>query len=178
VTLDAEFEAWREEWRAETEPVHDLKRKIRRQRVRTIAVAILMCLCLALSTIQASRKPSPFMSGFAAGLWLTAIFVGGYAWWVKGGAWKPSTQTALAYAELSYKAAVARARVIRLSFWVSLGAIAALSCALTGDCTHVTIGEGLVLAALIAEAVAFRHYRQRKEREIAKTRELLDDLKG
>ena len=177
MTVDPELQAWREDWRAKVEPLPNLKRKIRRQHARTIAAAILMCACLAVSTIGAFRKPTSFTAGLATGLWFTAIFAGGYAWGIKRGAWKPSAQTALAYAELSYKQAVAKAKIMRLSLWLSLGAIVVLGFAFACDWKNVSRGYGIILAVLLAETLVFRHYRRRKEREIAETKELLDHLR-
>jgi len=72
---------------------------------------------------------------------------------------------------------VAKARIIRLSFWVCLGTIVVLCIAFAWDWKHLTIGYGMILAALVAEAAVFRRCGRRKEREIAETKQQLDNLK-
>lgn len=176
--IDAELEAWRLEWRAEAEPLPDVKKKVWEQNVRTIAGAILTCVCLAISTIWALRHPSRFMSGLATGLWFTSICLGGYAWWVRRGTWKPFGQTALAYAELSYKTAVAKAKILRISLYLSIGTIAVLAAAFARDWKNTPDGYVVVMAGLALEAVVLRHYERRKGQEIAQTRKMLDYLKG
>jgi hypothetical protein len=176
--IDAELEAWRLQWRAEAEPLPDLKKKVREQNVRTIAGAILTCVCLAISTIAALRQSSRFVSGLATGLWFTSICLGGYTWWVRRGTWKPFGQTALAYAELSHKTAVAKAKILRLSLYLSIATIGVLAAALARDWKNVPVSFVLVMAGLAFEAIALRHYERRKEQEIAETREMLDYLKG
>ena len=106
---DTELEIWQREWQEQTEPLPDLKKKIRRQNLKTVAAIFAVCVCLAISTAAALRTRSSFMAGMAVGIAFAGVFLGGYAWWVRRGAWKPTAQTTLAYAELSHRRAVAKA---------------------------------------------------------------------
>jgi hypothetical protein len=45
VTIDAELETWRREWRDRAEPLPELKKKIKRQNLQTIAAGIVLAAC-------------------------------------------------------------------------------------------------------------------------------------
>jgi hypothetical protein len=107
VSNDTELEIWRQEWRDQTEPLPELRKKIKRQNLRTAAAIVAIGVCLAVSTSVALKTRSPFMAGLAAGIVFASVFMGGYAWWVRRGAWKPTAQTTLAYAELVHRRAIA-----------------------------------------------------------------------
>lgn len=174
MTVDTELETWRREWQSQTEPLPKLKKKIRRQNLRDIAGITLLCACLAFSTTEALRTRTSFMVGLAAGLWFTGLFLGSYNWWVRRGTWKPEAQTTLAYLELSYKRAVAKARTIRLSIYVCLAAIVVLGPFLLWN-WRILHGLGVVVAAgLLTEVIVFRYLERRKKKEIEETRKLLE----
>jgi len=116
------------------------------------------------------------MMGLAAGMGFASLFVGGYAWWVRRGAWKPTAQTTLAFAELCYRRAVAKARTVRFSFYFLLAATAWLAILMGFDWKGLRARDGIILAGLLLELVCFRRYGQKKKREIEETKKLLDDL--
>jgi hypothetical protein len=176
VSMDTELEAWQREWHSQTGPLPSLKTKIRRQNLRTLAAVLAVCLCLTASGLLAWRHRSPFMMGLAAGTSFASLFVGGYAWWVRRGAWKPTAQTTLAYAELSYRRAVAKARIVRFSFYFLLVATAVLAMLMGWNWKGFRARDGIILAGLLLELVYFRHYGQKKKREIEETKKLLNDL--
>jgi hypothetical protein len=176
VTNDTELESLRREWRDQTEPLPDLKKKIRRQNVRTTVAILAICVCLAISTAAALRTRSPFMAGVAVGIAFGGLFLGGYAWWVRRGAWKPTAQTTLAYAELSYRRAVARARTVRFSFYFLLVATLLLIIFVGVNWKNFRTRDGLVIAALVAELFFMKRLERRKQSEIEETRKLIDDI--
>jgi hypothetical protein len=178
VTTDTELDIWRREWRDHTEPLPDLKKKIRRQNLQTVAAIVAVCACLAISTVMALRTRSPFVAGLAAGIGFGALFLGGYAWWVKRGAWKPTAQTTLAYAELSYRRAIARARTARFSFYFLLVTTLLLATFVAWNWKHFRARDGVVVAALVTELFFLKHVARRKQREMEETRKLIDDLKS
>ena len=52
---DTELEIWRQEWRDQTEPLPELRKKIKRQNLRTAAAIIAIGVCLAVSTSVALK---------------------------------------------------------------------------------------------------------------------------
>jgi hypothetical protein len=177
VNSETELEIWQREWRDRTEPMPDLKKKIRRQNLRTVAAILAVCACLAFSTVEAFRNRSYFMAGVAAGIAFASVFMGGYAWWVRRGAWKPTAQTTLAYAELCYRRALAKARTVRFAFYFLLIATVLFGIFVAWNWKHFHPRDGIVLVALVAELFFFKHFGRRKRREIEENRKLVDGLK-
>ena len=177
MTIDTELETWRQEWRGDTEPLPDLKRKIRRQNVRMILAAAAMVVCLAVSTSEAVRTRGSFMEGLATGIWLTALIAGSYAWWVRRGAWEPAAQTTLGYLELSYKRSVANARTLRFSFYFLLATIVLFAASSVWNWREFRPLAAVVLAALVAELFFLGYKRRRSEREIEKARKLIEQTR-
>jgi hypothetical protein len=175
--MDLELETWRREWRTSTEPLPELKRKIRRQNLQTIAAVLAICVCLAFSTAEALRTRSSFMAGLAAGIAFTSVILGGYTWWVRRGAWKPAAQTTSAYLELSCKRAVAKARTIRFSFYFLLAAILLFAILFAWNWRAFSPREALILGALVMELFLFRRYGRRQNREIEETKKLLEQTR-
>jgi len=174
VTVDTELETWQREWRDQTEPLPELKKKIKRQNLRIVAAIAAVGVCLVSSTTQALRGRSSFMGGLAAGVWLASLLMGGYAWWVRRGAWKPTAQTTLAYAELSYKRAVARARTLRFAFYFLLAATVLYAAYAAWDWRAFPRQGPFVLAGMVLELFLFKHFRRRQRKEIEKTRKLME----
>ena len=173
---DTELEIWQQEWQEETEPLPDLKKKIRRQNLKTVAAVLAVCACLAISTAAALRTRSSFMAGMAVGITFAGVFLGSYAWWVRRGAWKPTAQTTLAYAELCHRRAIARARTARFSFYFLLVSTLLLAAIVGWNWTGFRLRDGLIMAALLAELFFLKHLERRKHREIEETRKLIDDI--
>ncbi len=174
---DTELESWQREWRDQPEPLPGLKKKIRRQNRQMIAGAVTISLCMAVSAAAALRYRSSFISGFAAGLWFAGLFAGGYAWWVRRGAWKPAAQTTLAYAELSYKRAIANARTKRFLFYFLLTTILAFASFLIWHWKPLSIRDMAIVAALVAELFYLGYLWRRARQSVETTKELLDHLK-
>ena len=53
MTTDTELERWQQEWREHTDPLPELKKKIRRQNWQTAAAIVAICACIVLSTLAA-----------------------------------------------------------------------------------------------------------------------------
>ncbi len=185
-TRDLELEAWQREWRRETEPLPELKRKIKRQNLRSLASVIVMCVCLAVSTAEAWRNRSLLMAGFAIGLWLSSLLLGSYTWWVRRGTWKPAAQTTRAYAELSYRRTVAKVRTIRFSIYFLVatiicfvGVVTRESLLFSETMSH-SLGrrlEAAILLAMALELLFFRWWGRRKKRELEETKKSVDAMK-
>ena len=176
MTNDTELESLRQEWRDQTEPLPDLKKKIRRQNLRTVLAILTICVCLAISTAVALRTRSFFMAGVAVGIAFGSLFLGSYAWWVRRGAWKPTAQTTLAYAELSYRRAVAKARTVRFSLYFLLVATLLLIIFVGVNWKNFRTRDGVVIAALVTESFFLKRLERRKRSEIEETRKLIDDI--
>ena len=173
---DLELESWRQEWRDQTEPLPQLKKKIRRQNLRTAAAVIAIVCIAALSTVEALRTHSSLVAGFAVGLVVASVCVGSFAWWVRRGAWKPAAQTTLAYAELSYKRAVSRARTLNFAFYFLLITVVLFAAFSAWNWRNLHVRDGAVLAALVLELFFLRHYEKRKRREIEETTKLIENI--
>jgi hypothetical protein len=180
VSTDAELETWQREWRDQTEPLPELKKKIKRQNLRTFAAVVAICVCLVFSTVSALRGHSSFMAGLATGLWFASLSMGGYAWRVRRGSWRPTAQTTLAYAELAYQRALAKARILRFAFYFLLTATILYAGFVAWEAAwhaRTFSGKGLlllVLAGMVAELFLFRHLARRQKKEIEKTGKLLE----
>jgi hypothetical protein len=177
VSIDQELDTWRREWREQAAPLPDLKKKIKRQNLRMVAAGVLLGLCVSFTTCEAVRTRAAFASGMAAGLWFTTLVAGGYAGWVRRGAWKPTAQTTLAYAELAHRRAVARARTIRFCFHLLLAATALFALFTAWNWKRFGPRDGMMLAVLGLELFYFVYLGRRKEREIEETQRLVDQVR-
>ena len=181
MTIDTELEMWRREWRDQTAPFPALKRKIRRQNLRIIAAVAAIALCLVLATVGALRSRSSFMAGLVVGIAFASVFQGGYAWWARRGAWKPAGQTTLAYAELSYKRALATARTTRFSFYFLLVGTVLYTGFVAWNWMAWTAAPratgALVVAAMVIELFLLWDNRRRAKREIEETGKLLEQTR-
>ena len=177
MTRDLELEAWQRGWRAQTEPLPELKKKIARQNVRTWVAIVVIGVCLAVSTVQAWRTRSSFAEGLATGLWFSSVTLGAWGWWVRRGSWKPSAQTSLAYADLCHKRALAKLRVVRFAFYFLLLVIVLYASFVASHHKSLTGMEAPILAALVVEVVVFRYQQRRQRGEIDKTGALVEELR-
>jgi hypothetical protein len=174
MTIDIELDAWRREWSSGTGTLPDPRRRIRRQNLRKMLALALLAVCLAFSTVMAVREPGSFWKGFAAGIWSTALVVGGYAWRVHRGAWRPSAQTTQAYFALCLARAQAQARTRRFAFGFLLIATAFYL-------GHLALGQGrigtpqwIVAGALMLEVALFIVLRRRDQRALDEARRLME----
>lgn len=177
MTLDTELEIWQREWRERTEPFPMLKRKIRRQNLRTAAAIAAIVICLAVSIIGAVRTRNSFLAGLATGIGFAGIVQGGYAWWVRRGAWRPAAQTTLAYAELAYKRAVARAKTTRFSFRFIAIVAAVTAGVVAWHWKTLTWPEALLLAAMVLEGFLLNDIRRRAARGVEESRKLWEQTR-
>lgn len=173
---DTELEAWQQEWRDQTEPLPELKNKIRRQNLRTVVAIGAISVCLAFSTAAALAGWGSFVSGLATGMWVASVLLGSYAWRARRGSWKPAAQTTLAYAELAYKRSVAKGRILRFAFYFLLTA-AVLYAGFVIWRWRATSERnllGLVLAAMVAELFLMLYLARRNRRNVEEARKLVD----
>jgi hypothetical protein len=176
LTRDTELETWQREWRDQTEPLPELKKKIKRQNVRTAAAVAAIGALLAFSTTEALLHHGAFMSGLATGLWFASLLMGGYGWRVRRGSWKPAAQTTKAYVELAYKRAIAKARTLRFAFYFLLAATI-LYAGFVAWNWKVAFKKGLpamVLAGMVIELFVLRYSGRRQRQDLEKTRKLAE----
>lgn len=173
---DMELETWKQEWREQTEPLPELKRKIKRQNLRTIGAVIAVCLCLVLSATEARHSRSSFMAGMAAGIGFAGAVLGSYVLWARRGSWRPTAQTTLAYAELAYKRAVAKARILHFSFYFLLTTVVLLAVFVAWNWKAFRARDGVIVAALVVESFVLKNLERRKRREIEETKKLIVDM--
>lgn len=176
MNTDTELEVWQGEWRQQTEPLPELKRKIKRQNLRTWLAVAAIAVCLLFSTTEALRGRGSFMAGLASGLWFASLLLGGYGWWVRRGSWRPTAQTTRAYVELTYKRAVARGRILRFALYFLLTAtiLYAGFAAWNWKASSEKWLPALVLAGMVIELFVLRHCGRRQRQEIEKTRGLME----
>jgi Flp pilus assembly protein TadB len=178
VTTDSELEIWQQEWRDRTEPLPEWKRKIERQNVCTAVAGSVIAVSLALSTLCAVIVRSSFAAGLAVGMGVATVVIGGYGWWVRRGAWKPSAQTTLAYMELAHRRAVAKARQLRFSFYFLLATILVLAAFVAWREKALPWGEVAITVAVGIELVFLHRWRRRKQREAEETQKLIIQMRG
>ena len=175
--IDTELENWQREWREHTEPLPELKKKIKRQNWRTAGAIVAICVCFVSATVFALRTHSAFLAGGAAGIAFASIVLGGYALHVRRGAWKPSANTTLAYAELTHKRAVARARILSFTFYFLLCVALLFSGFVGWNWRRAHPRDFLIDAALIAELFFIKWQQRRKLSEVQETKKLVDDIR-
>jgi len=175
VTIDTELESWRQEWQSEAEPLPDFRKKIRRQNLRMIVVAAVISVCLIVATALARR--SSFMAGLAAGMWAASLSMGAYTLRVRRGAWKPAAQTTLAYAELSYKRAIAKAKTVRFAFYFLLAAVVLYGTVVTWRWRGLSGMETAILTGMLIELGFFQYLGHRQKREIETSRNLMQRIR-
>jgi Flp pilus assembly protein TadB len=176
-TMDLELETWRSEWRTQTEPLPALKKKIRRQNLQTVAAVATIIALLIVAASLAVHTRSSFWAGLAAGIGFAGMTLGSFAWWVRQGAWKPAAQTTLAYLELSYKRAIARARTLQFSFYFLLITTMLFAALVAWDWKALAGWGALILAAMILELFFLRHLHRRKKLEIEETNRLIEQTR-
>jgi hypothetical protein len=174
VNIDTELATWQQEWREQTEPLPDVRKKIKHQDQWTTFAIAAACILMVASLIAALHTHKSFFSGFAAGLWFTCLTAGAYAWRVKRGTWKPAAQTTAAYIELWHKRAVARERIVRFAFRFLLIAIVLYAGFAAWNWKDFSKMGVIVLTAMIAELFWFVRIGQKRRQEIELTRKLLE----
>jgi len=175
---DIELDNWKNEWRKGTDPFPSLKRKIARQNLLSVGALVALLFCMALSIVGARHFATAFMYGLVTGLWTTALIVGGYAWWAGRGAWKAVAQTTLAYAELSHRRAVARARTLRFMIIYLIIALVLIMGALALNSGHVSTLSMMAVLGLLIELLVFRYYLQpRRRRQIEEAAQLVQYIR-
>jgi hypothetical protein len=174
VNIDTELTTWQQEWREQTEPLPDYRKKIRRQDRRTMIAIALACICMVLSAIAVWRMHTAFYSGLAIGLWFSCLTMGAYAWRVKRGTWKPALQTTAAYIELCYKRAVAKERIARFAFRFLLTAVILYGFFAAWNWKDFSARSALVLAPIVAELFLFDRIARKNQQEIKETRKLME----
>lgn len=176
MNADMELEAWRQEWRAQSAPLPELKRKIRRQNVRTIAAFAAVSVCLILAVAATVRYHSALAAGVAVGIAFSSFVLGAYTLRARRGAWKPTAQTTLAYAELAHRRAIAKLKTIRAGWYLLIATITAGAVLIAWSWSHVHVRDGVILAALVAELFLLKNRERRVKREIEETRKLIEGL--
>ena len=176
MTTDTELEVWRQAWCDQPAQLPELKKKIRRQNQRTAAGVLAIVLCIVISTCVAFLHRSAFVAGIASGISFASLAAGVYAWSIRRSTWKPAAQTTLAYAQLAYNRAVAKARLLRFSFYFLLVTSFLLAAMLTWHPSTSPVRDWIIVAAIGVESLWMRFMGRRKLREVAETKKLVDDL--
>jgi hypothetical protein len=176
VNVDTELEAWRQEWREQEAPLPELKRKIRKQNVRTAAAVAVLGVCLILAIWAAVRHHSAMAAGVAAGIAFSSGVLGFVTLRARRDAWKPTAQTTLAYAQLAHRRAIAKLKTIRAAWFLLIGTIAAGAVLMAVGWRHVHVRDEAIVAALIGELFFLKNREQRVKREIEETKKLIDGL--
>ena len=176
MTTDMELESWKQEWRDQTEPLPELKRKIKRQNQRTVGAVMAVCVCLAFSAIAAWYSRSSFMAGMASGIAFAGSVLGSCTLWVRRGSWRPTAQTTMAYAELAHNRAIAKARTLHFSFYFLLTAAVLFAGFAAWNWKRVRVRDGVVIAGMVVESFYLRRSAVNKKLEIEATKKLIDDM--
>lgn len=176
MSIDPELAHLQQEWHRETEPLPLLKRKIRRQNLRTVAGAVALAVAFAVALTLAVRQPSAFHSGLATGIAVAGVAMGAYVVRTSRGTWTPAAETTRAYADLTYRRALAQGRILRASTLLQWLAIALLLGTLVFS-PHPFSARGLVITVLLVlELAVFMFQSRRVKQDIAAARQLLEQL--
>jgi len=172
MTTDPELARWREEWSFDTEPLPELRQRVRAQNRRLAAGGVLLAVCLAAGAVLGLRLPASAWGGFALGLWLAALVGGGYALWVRRGTWAVAAQTTGAYADLLHRRAVATlAKTVFLRRCLTV-VLVAYGAWLLWTGPRIAARAMPVVGLLAAEAALFRVLERRRRRAVDETARL------
>jgi hypothetical protein len=174
VNIDTELANWQREWRQQTEPLPDVRKKIRRQDRQTMLAIALACVCMVLSLVAVRRLHTAFFSGLASGLWFSCLMMSAYVWRVRRGTWKPAAQTTAAYIKLWHERAVARQRTARFAFRFLLVAILLYAGFAAWDWKEFSAKGVLVLAGTTAELFFLDYIARKKKQEVITTQKMLE----
>jgi hypothetical protein len=117
------------------------------------------------------------MSGLAVGIWFSSLCMGAYNVWIRRGAWKPTAQTTLAYAELNCKRAMARAKTLGFAFYFLLAVIVLYGTHVTWRWKGLSGLETAILTGMMIELLVFQYLRHRQKRAIETSRSLLERVR-
>jgi hypothetical protein len=177
VTVDNELETWKVQWRAESEPLPRLKKKVERQNLKGALGVLAICACFAFAVVEALRTRNSFWEGLAIGIAIASVVLGSFTWWVKRGAWKPAAKTTLGYAELLHKRAVAKSRTLRFAFHFLLVATILFAAFLAWNWKSFRVTrDAAVMAAMALEMLWFWRLRKRVQHEAGQLKQLIKDL--
>lgn len=167
MSLDLELDTWRREWSIDTEPLPELKRRVRAQNRRLMIGISAVAACLAAGTAIALRHPlDSGWGGFAVGLWVASVVGIAYAVWVRRGTWEPASQTTGAYVDLLHRRAVADLRKIVFLRRGLLVVLVGYTVLLLWKGWHFTARSALVIAALVLEGWWMRSLERRRRRDV------------
>jgi len=132
INEDRELELWKEEWRAETGPFPELKKRVRQRTLRMIAANVaalgMLVWCLAFPARIAMRDPSQENIVSAAGECFLALLASVFVVRSQIGVWRPQAQNTRAYAELLYKRALYDVQAVRFAFYLFWTAAFVVAC--------------------------------------------------
>ena len=170
---DNELNDWMADWQADPEPAPEVRDAIR-QRVKrkslrmalATAVEILFALAmLAFLARSALRVPTPINVGAMICLALLILWATGYSLWSLRGAWKPSTETAAAFIDLSILRCHRRLRAVRAGWWLLALELAVMIPWIVLSLKAKAAGFGLlaVLTAMVSVFLIVAERRARRE---------------
>ena len=167
MNLDLELESWRREWSVDTEPLPELKRRVRAQNRRLALGVLAIACCVAIGTAIALRHPlDSGWGGFAVGLWAASLVGVGYALWVRRGTWEPASPTTGAYLDLLHRRARAEVRKIVFLRRVLLVVLIGYTALLLWKGWHLGVRSALLIAAFALEGWWMRGLERRRRRDL------------
>lgn len=176
--MDLELDDWRREWSRDTEPLPELKQRVRRQDRRLRWGLVALAATLVAGVVLALSFATSGWWGFATGLWVSVLVVGGYVLWTRRGTWEPAGQTSLAYADLIHRRAVAEVRKMvflrRTVAVVILGYAAFVFLRLP----HRGMREVLLMSGLAIEILWIRVLEARRRRAVTEAAHLLASMRA
>ncbi len=183
MTNDHELEAWRQEWRKQTQPlpeaVLNIKDRIRRQNLRMFWGYVICYGALLLFTaLGALHHPTSYWVLFAELFWPGMLILTGYRFWTLRGTWRPVAQTTRAYLELNYNRAAAVARYSRFFIYFLIVATVVYAPFVTWIWIHRcgNIRPLMLWLMLVAELPFFLWLHWRKVKKLRDAKRLLDEI--
>lgn len=171
--IDPELASWQQEWRAQSEQLPDLKKKIERQDRRGMLQASLVGALLILSLATVWHFGTSLSRGFATGAWFSCVIMGVYVWRARRGTWEPASQTTAAYLALLHQRAVAKLKIVQFAFRFLLVMTFVYAGFLTLRFKHFSAMSAVVLATLVGELFLFRSIERKRRRQVEATRKML-----
>jgi hypothetical protein len=174
VSLDLELNAWRRDWSVDTEPLPELKRRVRAQDRRLGIGAVVLVACLAAGAALGLSQPfDSWWGGFAVGLWGACTLGVVTVLWVRRGTWRPAAETTDAYLTLLHRRAIAQVRKIVIFRRAMLVTVLGYAAFLAWH-PHLTVASGFVMLGLVAEMFWLRSVERRRRRDVEDAAALMD----
>jgi hypothetical protein len=177
VKPDLELEAWRAQWRANTEVPADLRRKVARgTRHLRVMLALEVLVTVGIgggSTVWAAMEPRAEMLVLAGAVWLFLAAAWTFATINRKGTWSPAALTTAEFVDLSIRRCRGKLAAMRFGVWLYFAEMAFCLTWLYRDPARRTPLPAIVFAVVTPVfLIGIARYRRKARAELSGLLEL------